>query len=508
MQHLVYADGSRRPVYNDGFVELFDGLEVQIPEGALPGDSWEILVRPFVLENKAGSATLGDSVFISNEQLLLSEVKGNLVQTHRDTQETEGWVDLTPKATYNIRTPRLVVHYNHIFTAEGRTLRWTDLDNVWNWYPRPTNEADFRTIEWENEDISAIAVVNDILFIHFPTAVYTCEYVGKPSIVRISQRNEGHGAVAQNALVVHKNSQFFMGVDNFYQWSPIEGILPIGEDIWRRILSPDINAIHTYVDRIHKEIHWVIGEFIWAFNYVERSWARYSSNDILDHTTVTAMSSVSFADMIEESGSVFEPDRPEGLYNLVCREDGLYREWEAGDNLTSMVVRDKAFLVSDEQTYGDIHHEKDTDTVVVDGSYGVGLDGFEVSVSAKRYVSDVDEFKSLGFWKHSRQFKQADGGKRSGRSLKFKFEVQDQVARWDGEWQTEGHLFVEGLRLFTWDGRYKMDDKVKMTEMHRGLWDGGTNYLNGQQRLDIDQFNLYAWGEKVMIPEPPSGEDK
>lgn len=203
---LELSDGTQRPAPTDAFVPLGDGIEVQIPEGAQAGDRWEVCVVPYQEPKPLSHAVLGDSVFVSNNQRLLSEIKTNLVQTHRDTKYTEGWTDLASKATYNLRSTKLAVHYNHVFLAKGRTLHWTDLDHIWNWYPRPTNEADFRTIEWESDDITAIIEVNDTLFVHFPTAVYTCDYIGKPTIVRINQRNEGHGAIGQNCIVAHRNS--------------------------------------------------------------------------------------------------------------------------------------------------------------------------------------------------------------------------------------------------------------------------------------------------------------
>ena len=505
---IELADGTQIPVYTDGFVQLVNGIEVQIPEGAQPGDSWEICVFPYREQNPLSHATLSDSVFVSNNQRLLSEIKSNLVQTHRDTRETEGWNDLPSKATYDFRSAKLAVHHNHIFPARGRTLHWTDLDHVWNWYPRPTNEADFRTIEWESEDITAVVEINDTLFVHFPTAVYSCEYLGKPTIVRINQRNEGHGAVAQNAITTHRNSQFYMGVDNFYQWSPAEGIHPIGEEIWKRIIQPDIASIITYVDRVNKEIHWVIGEHIWAFNYIERHWSRYSSNSVLSHTTLPINATTSLQDALDESSSVVERSHVKGLYNLWCKEDGLYRSFEAGDDLARVVGRDNGFLVSDEQTYGDIFGEKMVDKVVVDGSYGVGMDGLIISVSAKRYVSDPDTYKVLDQWRHERQFKQGDGKQLSGRSLKFKFEVRDKVAKWDGKYLSEGHTFVEGLEVSAWNGAVTLDGGTQYRYLHMGLWDGGTTYMNGQMRLDIGQFMLYAWGERVVLPLSAIGEDK
>jgi len=212
--------------------------------------------------------------------------------------------------------------------------------------------------------------------------------------------------------------------------------------------------------------------------------------------------------LLDESGSIIERDLNVSMYNLWCRADGLFKSFEAGDSLTKVVTREESYLTSDEQTYGDIFGEKDVDKIVVDGSYGVGMDGFRIDVSAKKYVSDPDEFKFLGDWKHERLFKQADGKKQSGRSLKYRYTVLDKIAKWDGSYLTEGHLFVEGLKPNVWNGTVKMDDSTLFRELHMGVWDGGTNYINGQMRLDIGRFLLYAWGERVMLPKPPIGEDK
>ena len=197
-----------------------------------------------------------------------------------------------------------------------------------------------------------------------------------------------------------------------------------------------------------------------------------------------------------------------GFRNLWCMSDGLYGSYDKGNDLTKVVNRDPAYLTSDEQTYGDIFFEKDTDMVIVDASYGAGLDGFDVLVAAKQYVSDPDNFKKLGHWWRTRHFRQADGKKQSGRSLKFKFVVGDKIARWDGKYLSEGHVFDEGLILHVWDGSVLSDGKELQSRMDLGLLPEQVTYNEEAIELDIGEFTLYAWGERVMIPKDPVGEDK
>jgi len=481
----------------EGFVSIGHGLEVAIPKDAVSGDSWELTIQPLTTSNHLESTLLSDDIFVSNEQELLSLIHGNLLQCGVSDNGTYDFLDQS-NAVLNHRSTKLATYFNHIFLARGRTLWWTDLDNYWNWFPAIDSEADFRTLEWEKEDITALIVLNDILYIHFPQSIYECTYVGKPTIVRIIRRVTGSGAINHRSCVSTKNALFFLGLENFYIWSVDVGLKEIGQEVWKKFLrsTPDPSTTWAYHDVVHHEICWVNNSYIWAFNYVEGHWSRYSAEHAVDHVTApwhSNFSSVASA----TPDSIIESDKWKGVENLWAGRKGISRDGRGSDPIGKLLPMETPYLVSDDFTYGDIHSYKDTDLVVIDAEYRKPWAGIRVSVAGKRRVTDTETWVDCGVWELDKEHQ--DFSAIPGKALRYKFELVSALPTANGSLLPNGGQRLDGIKVDCYDGSVILDGS-----RHLQVSDSYT----AQNQTDKWFAELYAWGERVNLPERLVGPDK
>jgi hypothetical protein len=485
------------PARTDGFAAIGYGLEVCIPEGAQNGDSWEISIEPLKIENPVASTILGQDVFISNAQELLSVIRGNLLQCGCSDYGTHDFRDKS-NIHLNHRSDKIATYFNHIFLAIGRTLWWTDLDNYWNWYPAVDSEADFRILEWEKDEITAITTVNDVLFIHFPQSIYECTYVGKPTVVRILRRVTGAGSINSRSLIATKSAMFFLGLENFYIWSVDVGLKEIGQEVWKKFLaaSADLQSTWAYHDVRNHEICWVNNSLIWAFNYIEGHWQKYSADGIRAHCTTpyhSAFTSISCGD----TDSTIEPDRWEGVENLWVGCWGVAREAKLVDPMAGRLKMETPYLESDDLTYGDIHSYKTTDLVVLDAELKHPWSGIRVLVCGKKRVSQETVWTDAGVWLQTMEHK--DFVSVAGKALRFRFEFVDDLIKADGSLTLNGGQRLNGKRLDLLDGTVKLDG-TKHPHVAADYEDtsDGVRWFG----------EVYAWGERTNLPEKLVGPDK
>jgi hypothetical protein len=499
MRHVIISNervpGARRGDQQT-FTPVGYGLEVALPPGVQDGDSWELEIVPLTSEEPLGHTLLSGEILLSSPSELLSVLHGNLVisnNTDFGTFDFRGKSSATP----NYRTSLITTYFNHVFLAIGRTLFWTDLDNYWNWNPAVDSEADFRIIEWEKEDITALVVLNDILYIHFPTCIYECVYTGKPTIVRILKKLTGSGAAFPRTALATKSAMFFMGLDSFYVWAPDVGLKDIGQEVWGLFNEAHSTPSETwaYHDIRNHEICWVNNNRIWAFNYQEGHWAKYSSNDAVAHTT--APWHVNFTPLsLATTGSSIERDRWEGIENLWITGCEVVREGRVGDVLSKLLPLEQPFLESDDLTYGDIHSYKTSDLVVLDAELKHPWVGVEVSVSGKRRVSDEAVYVLSGVWNLDKEH--LDFVTVSGKALRYRFALKEDAILWDGKQLPNGGQRLDGKRLDLYNGTVKLDGS---TSLHA---------LGYEDTSTVPEYKaeLYAWGERVNLPDVLIGPDK
>lgn len=483
----------------DAFTALGYGIEVALPEGCQNGDSWELSITPLQSNTHLGHTLLGGDIFVSNQEELLSVLRGNLLLTNNTTKGSFDHRDQS-NIVPNFRTPILATYFNHIFLAVDRTLFWTDLDSYWNWWPATDSEADFRVIEWETENITALCELNETLYLHFPKAIYECVYTGKPTIVRILKRVTGAGSINHRSVIATKNAMFFLGPENFYLWSVDHGLQEIGKEIWNKFLksSPDPMTTWAYHDQRNQEICWVNNGLVWAFNYVEGHWQKYSADGILSHTSTGWLKS--FHQIGHEcTCSSIEPDQLKGLENLWVGCWGIAREARLKDGVGARMAMATPYLETDDLTYGDVHAVKSTDLVVLDACVKEPWSGIRVLVAGKRRVQEKTVWKDGGVWVDDLAQTHRDFSEVAGRALRFRFEMVDKVLKADGSVSANGGQQLDGSRVDSLDGSIKLDGSMKVKDGNEVPEpDDGERWF----------AQLYAWGERVNLPEEIVGPDK
>ena len=486
---------------DDAFVSIGYGLEVALPKEAKSGDSWVLYIEPFETDQPLAHTVQGRELFITSPKELLSQISGNLVVCPNDTKQTFKLPNRQPVIQPNHRSEMLVSFFNHLFLVKGRTLWWTDLDNPFEWAPHPHNEADFRIIEWETLDATGLCRSNDKLYLHFPNAIYEINYVGKPTVVNIQARVHGIGAVSPRTLVVHNAVQFFLGTDSFYAWSPETGLNAIGHDVWKLFLQSrgTVHDTWAYVDQRNNEICWVSGEFIWAFNFLEKHWQKYSRDGITSHATIP------WSLAVNESAPTIEKVYADGVENVWVSGDVICREARRDDELCECLEMEKPYLVSDEITYGDLHFVKRCDLIMLDAKTDFPWTGFRVFVSGKDFVSHKDNWIDCGFWTQSLRGKQIDFRAVAGKVLKFRFELEDSLM-WNGL-LPNGGLSLNGERLDIANGEIIMNgERCDFLARHL-LSPGGTIGLDDPAPW-LGFAELNAWGERADLPQILIGPDK
>ena len=499
----TYPHTNAIAVNSDSFVPIGFGLEVLLPSDAKNGDSWFIDITQYKTNKPLSHTQQNKETIITSEIELISEIQGNLVITPNSTKHVVNLPNRKPINQLDHKSHSIVSFFNHLFLVKGRTLIWSDLDNIWEWQPHPHNEADFRTLEWESNDATGLVRSGDKLYLHFPNAIYEVNYVGKPTVVSIQQRLHGIGAVAPRTIVVHNTIQFFIGTDNFYAYSTESGLSAIGQDVWKEVVLTlgDINKAWAYVDQVNNEICWVLGEYIWAFNFVEKHWCKYSSNGILAHATLP------WAEEIDESATTIEPVKATTIENVFVTSSTVCRNHRFSDGLDQCLEMTVPYLESDDITYGDLHFVKQVDLLMIDARVQFPWTGFRVFVSGKDFVSHPNNWIDCGLWTQEHESKQLDFKRVSGKVLKFKFVLEDGLF-WNGL-LPNGGLSLNGERLDIANGEIIMDgSRSDFLGRQFTSLDGTTTLgeLYDGPKLGFVEFN--AWGERVDLPQSLVGPDK
>jgi len=468
------------------------GLEVLVPLDAVNGDTWTLDITPFTTPVRCSFASFNNTVAITSPYELLSLITSNIVVSYNDTAHTFNYPDKSSKCKLNHRSEHLAFFFNHLFIAIDRTLWWTDLDNLWNWYPTPASEADFRDIEWEPSNITALTRFNDVLFIHFPNCIYSCEYVGKPTIVKITNRISGAGAINSRCTGTTKTALYFLGTDNFYLWSADQGLQAIGAEVWGKFVTQVTNwsSIWCYVDQRNSEICWVSGDVIWAFNYFENHWQKYDSNGATCHASVPWYP--------DTTPVTIDKIYPTGLENLWINPTSILREQRWDDELSDCLTYTNPFLETDEISYNDNHFHKKVDLVFIDCDYDYPWHGVDLKVSTNDYVTERARWVKVGHLdKYKRgSFQQIDFKARQGRVIKFRFELVSNL---------NITLNEQGLNL--WNGTLRCNDKSqRFTGRQFRRWNGVKLCDGAVQKLN--RFDFYSWGQRVDIPQTLIGPDK
>lgn len=442
MRTVVITAERSNHIRSDGseFVSIGDGLEVQIPKNAASSTEWIIKIRPYKTPYKLSHTFLGNRLFVANKLELLSEIRGNMVVSQNSTQHTITLENQAPKTIPNFRTQIFASFFDHIFYVLGKTLYWTDIHNPWEWLPHVHNEADFRSLDWEQQDATALVATNDRLWLHFPDSIYEIKYIGKPTIIAMQQTLRGVGALSPQTILQHAGQQFFLGFDNFYHFNPETGLQPIGDDIWLQFVKSrgDLQDIWSYIDFCNNELCWVSNGIAWCFNYKKRQWYKISLDAILHQTTIPSR---------KKSTSITNADQLQGINNFWVSAGMIYRDCAGVVEMDKWEFSQLPYLESSDYEFENIHFMKRCDLIAFTAKQEWPWESLSVSIGVNASAFDSASFVEVGRWRAEDVSDQIDFPAMVGKSFRFRFALNTvfdlQTRKYNGK------LLYDGLRLPT-----------------------------------------------------------
>jgi hypothetical protein len=110
-------------------------------------------------------------------------------------------------------------------TLDPLLIRWSDQEDVTEWYPGITNQAGGIRLSSGSKIIAAVSTKQEII-VFTDAAVYSMQYVGPPYVWNLSQIADNTSIMSPNSFAVVNNVVYWMGADKFYMYSGRVETLP------------------------------------------------------------------------------------------------------------------------------------------------------------------------------------------------------------------------------------------------------------------------------------------
>ena len=165
-------------------------------------------------------------------------------------------------------------------TQDPMLIRWSDQENVLNWYPQATNQAGSVRLSHGSEIITATQTRQEIL-VWTDTSLYSLQYVGAPIVWSSQLMGDNLSIQGQNAVAVASGIVYWMGVDKFYVYDG--SVKTLNCDL-RRYVFNDFNRsqnqqVFAGTNEGFNEVWWfycsanstAVDRYV-VYNYMENIW--------------------------------------------------------------------------------------------------------------------------------------------------------------------------------------------------------------------------------------------
>lgn len=159
-------------------------------------------------------------------------------------------------------------------------VRWSDQEDVTNWTPSPTNQANSIRLSRGSELITAIQTRQEVV-VFSDTSVYSLQFVGYPEIWTTSILGDNISIASPNCAAIGSGVVYWMGLDKFYKY---DGRVQTVRCDLRQYIFSDINMqqksqIFCGTNEGFNEIWWfycsegssTIDKYV-IYNYLEDIW--------------------------------------------------------------------------------------------------------------------------------------------------------------------------------------------------------------------------------------------
>ena len=159
-------------------------------------------------------------------------------------------------------------------------IRWSDQENILDWYPQATNQAGSLRLSNGSEIYSSLMVRQEIL-VWTDTALYSLQYLGAPLVWGATLLDGNISATHPNSVVLASGVVYWMGINKFYMY---DGRVQTLNCDLRQYVFSDINFEQEYqvfgtTNEAFNEVWWFycsadsleIDKYV-IYNYLEKIW--------------------------------------------------------------------------------------------------------------------------------------------------------------------------------------------------------------------------------------------
>ena len=159
-------------------------------------------------------------------------------------------------------------------------IRWSDQENILDWYPQATNQAGSLRLSHGSEIYSALQVRQEIL-VWTDTSLYSLQYLGAPLVWGATLMDGNISSTHPNSVVLASGVVYWMGINKFYMY---DGRVQTLNCDLRQYVFSDINYEQEYqvfgtTNEAFNEVWWfycsaestTVDRYV-VYNYLEKIW--------------------------------------------------------------------------------------------------------------------------------------------------------------------------------------------------------------------------------------------
>ena len=165
-------------------------------------------------------------------------------------------------------------------TIDPMLIRWSDQENILDWYPQATNQAGSLRLSHGSEIYCALQVRQEIL-VWTDTSLYSLQYLGAPLVWGATLMDGNISSTHPNSVVLASGVVYWMGINKFYMY---DGRVQTLNCDLRQYVFSDINYEQEYqvfgtTNEAFNEVWWfycsaestTVDRYV-VYNYLEKIW--------------------------------------------------------------------------------------------------------------------------------------------------------------------------------------------------------------------------------------------
>lgn len=165
-------------------------------------------------------------------------------------------------------------------TIDPMMIRWSDQENILDWYPQSTNQAGSLRLSNGSEIYSTLQVRQEIL-VWTDTSLYSLQYLGAPLVWGATLLDGNISSTHPNSVVLASGVVYWMGIEKFYMY---DGRVQTLNCDLRQYVFSDINFEQEYqvfgaTNEAFNEVWWfycsaestTVDRYV-VYNYLEKIW--------------------------------------------------------------------------------------------------------------------------------------------------------------------------------------------------------------------------------------------